>query len=157
MESEPEWRDPSFPPEWRTLAVGGSSKGKERRGHVGEWSALTFRQRRRLLELNPGKQGKPRLFAASRANIKKGAEMFRDNPCGFRSARWGDDETGRNSGVIARSCHCLFFPCHCHATIKKERRSLLFQRGARWQCSLIYFSSEVRSMEMLFIVFLLPR
>lgn len=62
----------------RTLekAVGGKSKRKKRKGNVGEWLEPTFCQRRRLLELNPGKLGKPRLSSASRANNKKEPRCF---------------------------------------------------------------------------------
>lgn len=142
------------PTEWWTLAVEGKSKRKKEKGNVGERPEPTFCQRRRLLELKPGKQGKPRLSSAWRANNKKEAEMFRDNPCGFRSARWGDDETCRNSGVITRSCHC----CSFHAIVmsrSKRKASPCFSSAVMRGCtalkrSLIYFSSEVRLMEILF-------
>lgn len=66
LESEPDWRDPCLTQSGERLQLGESRKErkKERKGNVGERSEPTFCQRRRLLDLKPGKQGKPRLSSA---------------------------------------------------------------------------------------------
>lgn len=140
--------------ERRTPAVGRKSMKKRRKKVT--WASGQSR-RRLLLELQPGRRGKPRLSSASRANHKKGAEMFGENPRGFRSARWGDDETLRNSGVIARSCHRC---CSFHAIVmspSNRSAALCFPSAAVRGCtalrrSLIYFSSEVCLIGILFSV-----
>lgn len=56
---------------------------------------------------------------------KEKAKMFPENPHGFRSGRWGNDETDRNRGGITCFCHCYSF----HATVmsqSKEKRKVPF-------------------------------
>lgn len=94
----------------RLLRCGEQSAWKRR---VTSVSGLSRHFAKGAAETSPGAQprttGEGWGFPLSEKQIIKEAKMFQENPRGFRSARWGNDETRRNSEVIARSCHCYAF------------------------------------------------
>lgn len=116
---------------WGKAGGRGGSKGKTRKGNVGQWSEPTFCQRDvswSSTQENRGSRGFP---PPQEQIIRRSRDVSRQSlwlqVCQM-GGWWNAQKQRGNCSLLP----LLFFPCHCHVTIKKEGQSLLFQRGDPW-------------------------